>query len=100
MERDGPEGPGQASTPSRLTAIGAAGLREHARAGCVRIPSRRRFSVTGLDGGPMHAVVRAYSGTGATELIDRIVAAGDELQRLIGVPGSSATPSFEPKAAV
>ncbi|MDQ2961328.1 MAG: hypothetical protein M3R48_09835 [Candidatus Dormibacteraeota bacterium] len=32
----------------------------------------------------MHAVVRSYSGAGATELVDRIVAARDEIQGLIG----------------
>jgi hypothetical protein len=32
----------------------------------------------------MHAVIRSYSGAGAIELMDRIVAAGDEVQRLIG----------------
>ena len=32
----------------------------------------------------MHAVIRSYSGAGASELIDRIVAARDEVQRLIG----------------
>jgi hypothetical protein len=36
----------------------------------------------------MHAVVRTYAGTGATDLFDRIVAAREEIQRLIeGVPG-------------
>ncbi len=31
----------------------------------------------------MHAVIRTYTGTGSTELIDRIVAARDEVQRLL-----------------
>ena len=36
----------------------------------------------------MHAVIRTYSGAGATDLFDRIVAARDEVQRLIsGVQG-------------
>jgi hypothetical protein len=36
----------------------------------------------------MHAVVRTYSGTGASELFDRILAARDEVQRIIsGVQG-------------
>ncbi len=32
----------------------------------------------------MHAVVRSYSGAGAIELADKIVAAREEIQRLIG----------------
>jgi hypothetical protein len=32
----------------------------------------------------MHAVIRTYSGAGAKELFDRIVAARDEVQSLIG----------------
>lgn len=32
----------------------------------------------------MHAVIRSYSGAGATELFDRIVTAREEIQRLIG----------------
>jgi hypothetical protein len=32
----------------------------------------------------MHAVIRTYSGAGATELFDRIVGAREEVQRLIG----------------
>jgi hypothetical protein len=36
----------------------------------------------------MHAVIRTYSGAGATELADRLVAAREEIQRLIeGVQG-------------
>ena len=36
----------------------------------------------------MHAVIRTYSGPGATDLFDRIVAARDEIQGLIsGVQG-------------
>jgi hypothetical protein len=36
----------------------------------------------------MHAVIRTYSGTGATELFDRIVKSRDEIQPLIeGVQG-------------
>jgi hypothetical protein len=36
----------------------------------------------------MHAVIRTYTGSGATELFDRIVAARDEVQSLIqGVQG-------------
>jgi hypothetical protein len=31
----------------------------------------------------MHAVIRTYSGTGASELFDRIVKAQDEVQKLI-----------------
>ena len=32
----------------------------------------------------MHAVIRTYAGAGATELFDRIVAAREEVERLIG----------------
>lgn len=36
----------------------------------------------------MHAVVRSYSGSGASELVDKIVAGREDVQRLIsGVQG-------------
>lgn len=49
------------------------------------VRASRRFTADPSTGGVhVHAVVRSYSGAGASKLIDKIVAGREETQRLIG----------------